>query len=85
MGARLAEEKDQAMTEPLPLSDISVLEFSHAIMGPSTGMILGDLGANVIKIEPVPDGDRRCRAFGATAARGSRYGTNAPISTSRSG
>lgn len=49
------------MTEPLPLADITVLEFSHAIMGPSAGMILGDLGADVIKIEPVPDGDRTRR------------------------
>jgi crotonobetainyl-CoA:carnitine CoA-transferase CaiB-like acyl-CoA transferase len=49
------------MTEVLPLADIAVLEFSHAIMGPSAGMILGDLGADVIKIEPVPDGDRTRR------------------------
>lgn len=46
------------MNEAPPLEDIKVLEFSHAIMGPSAGMILGDLGADVIKIEPVPRGDR---------------------------
>jgi crotonobetainyl-CoA:carnitine CoA-transferase CaiB-like acyl-CoA transferase len=34
------------------------LEFSHAVMGPSAGMIMADLGATVTKIEPVPDGDR---------------------------
>ena len=42
----------------LPLSGIRVLEFSHAVMGPSAGMIMADLGATVTKIEPVPDGDR---------------------------
>ncbi len=46
------------MNEGRPLEDVKVLEFSHAIMGPSAGMILGDLGADVIKIEPVPRGDR---------------------------
>ena len=44
--------------ESLPLTGIKVLEFSHAVMGPSAGMILADLGAQVTKIEPVPDGDR---------------------------
>jgi len=42
----------------LPLSGLVVLELSHAIMGPSCGMVLGDLGAEVIKLEPVPAGDR---------------------------
>ncbi len=45
-------------TTKLPLAGIRVLEFSHAVMGPSAGMILADLGAHVTKIEPVPDGDR---------------------------
>ncbi|MFP6695511.1 MAG: CaiB/BaiF CoA-transferase family protein [Alphaproteobacteria bacterium] len=47
-----------AEPEKLPLSGIKVLEFSHAVMGPSAGMFLADLGATVTKIEPVPDGDR---------------------------
>ncbi|MDP6344975.1 MAG: CaiB/BaiF CoA-transferase family protein [Alphaproteobacteria bacterium] len=42
----------------LPLADIKVLEFSHAVMGPSAGVVLADLGATVTKVEPVPDGDR---------------------------
>jgi crotonobetainyl-CoA:carnitine CoA-transferase CaiB-like acyl-CoA transferase len=50
----------------LPLSGIRVLEFCHTIMGPTAGMILADLGADVIKIEPA-DGDatRRLIGFGA--------------------
>ena len=41
----------------LPLSGIRVTEFSHMVMGPTCGMILADLGAEVIKVEP-PEGDR---------------------------
>ena len=50
----------------LPLAGVRVLEFSHAVLGPAAGMILADLGADVIKIEPTPDGDptRRLKGFG---------------------
>ncbi|MEQ1613571.1 MAG: CaiB/BaiF CoA-transferase family protein, partial [Hyphomicrobiaceae bacterium] len=41
----------------LPLAGIRVVEFSQMVMGPSCGMILADLGADVIKVEP-PKGDR---------------------------
>ena len=44
-------------SDALPLRGIKVLELSHMIMGPVTGMILADLGAEVIKVEPI-DGDR---------------------------
>ncbi|HEX2623148.1 MAG TPA: CoA transferase [Phototrophicaceae bacterium] len=52
--------------ENLVLSDIRVLEFTHAIMGPSCGLVLADLGADVIKVEPAPDGDhtRTLQGFG---------------------
>ncbi len=42
----------------LPLEGIRVVEFSHMVMGPSCGVILADLGAEVIKVEPTPRGDR---------------------------
>ncbi|MBR0648291.1 CoA transferase [Roseomonas terrae] len=46
------------MTPSLPLAGIRVIEFSHMVMGPTCGMILGDLGAEVIKVEPPGKGDR---------------------------
>jgi crotonobetainyl-CoA:carnitine CoA-transferase CaiB-like acyl-CoA transferase len=46
------------MNEPLPLEGVRVVEFSHMVMGPSCGLILADLGAEVIKVEPTPRGDR---------------------------
>ncbi len=61
MGARVAALNDKA----LPLAGVRVVEFSHTVMGPTCGMILADLGAEVVKIEPV-DGDRtrRLKGFG---------------------
>ncbi|PWW00295.1 crotonobetainyl-CoA:carnitine CoA-transferase CaiB-like acyl-CoA transferase [Hoeflea marina] len=40
-----------------PLAGLRVVEMSHMIMGPSCGMFLGFLGAEVIKVEP-PEGDK---------------------------
>ncbi|MCS7018823.1 MAG: CaiB/BaiF CoA-transferase family protein [Cytophagales bacterium] len=49
----------------LPLQGLKVLEFTHAVMGPACGLLLADMGAEVIHIEP-PEGDatRRLKGFG---------------------
>ena len=54
------------MATPLPLAGIRVLEFTHVVMGPVVGLVLADLGAEVIHVEP-PGGEatRRLRGFGA--------------------
>lgn len=51
---------------PLPLAGIRVVEFSHVVMGPACGVVLADLGADVIKVEP-PGGDKT-RTLGAASA-----------------
>jgi crotonobetainyl-CoA:carnitine CoA-transferase CaiB-like acyl-CoA transferase len=49
----------------LPLQNIKVLEFTHAVMGPAAGLIMADLGAEVIHIEPLEgDSTRRLKGFG---------------------
>ena len=53
-------------TTPQPLTGLRVIEFTHMVMGPTCGMVLADMGAEVIKIEPI-DGDRTRRLLGAGA------------------
>jgi crotonobetainyl-CoA:carnitine CoA-transferase CaiB-like acyl-CoA transferase len=54
------------MPKSLPLEDIRVVEFCHVVMGPTCGLVLADMGAEVIKVEPL-DGDhtRKLVASGA--------------------
>jgi crotonobetainyl-CoA:carnitine CoA-transferase CaiB-like acyl-CoA transferase len=50
-----------------PLAGLKVLEFSHTVMGPTAGLILADLGADVVKVEPAPKGDHT-RGLGGFAS-----------------
>ncbi len=54
------------MAQPLALEGIRVVEFCHVVMGPACGLVLADMGAEVIKVEPL-DGDhtRKLTASGA--------------------
>jgi crotonobetainyl-CoA:carnitine CoA-transferase CaiB-like acyl-CoA transferase len=51
---------------PLPYAGLRVVEFTHMVMGPTCGMVLGDLGAEVIKVEPLK-GDNTRRLLGSGA------------------
>ncbi len=50
----------------LPLTGLRVVEFTHMVMGPTCGMVLADLGAEVIKVEPI-EGDRTRHLLGSGA------------------
>ncbi|MEK8051200.1 CaiB/BaiF CoA-transferase family protein [Ideonella sp. DXS22W] len=51
---------------PQPLAGLRVVEFTHMVMGPTCGMVLADMGAEVIKVEPI-DGEGTRRLLGAGA------------------
>ena len=53
------------MTAPQPLAGIRVIEMTHMVMGPTAGLVLADLGADVIKVEPPPEGDNTRRLTGS--------------------
>ena len=61
-----APDASPANGNPLPYTGIRVVEFTHMVMGPACGLLLGDLGAEVIKVEP-PDGDSTRRLLGSGA------------------
>jgi crotonobetainyl-CoA:carnitine CoA-transferase CaiB-like acyl-CoA transferase len=52
--------------KPLPYAGIRVVEFTHMVMGPTCGLVLADLGAEVIKVEPLA-GDNTRRLLGSGA------------------
>jgi crotonobetainyl-CoA:carnitine CoA-transferase CaiB-like acyl-CoA transferase len=60
----LTTTQDTQGNGPAPLAGLTVVEFTHMVMGPSVGVILADLGADVIKVEP-PEGDRTRTLLGS--------------------
>ena len=52
--------------QTLPYTGLRVVEFTHMVMGPTCGLVLADLGAEVIKVEP-PSGDNTRRLLGSGA------------------
>ena len=63
-------------SQVLPLEGVRVIEFVHMVMGPTCGLVLGDLGADVIKIEPTPEGDNTRRLIGSGAGFWPTYNRN---------
>ena len=59
-------EGNSVLPSALPLAGIVVVEFTHMVMGPTCGMILADLGAEVIKVEPIT-GDNTRKLIGSGA------------------
>lgn len=58
-----------------PLRGLKVIEFSHMVMGPSAGLLLGDLGADVVKVEPIT-GDSTRQLGGSGAGYFAMYNRN---------
>jgi len=59
----------------VPLSGIKVVEFAHMVMGPTVGLVLADLGADVIKVEPI-GGDKTRRLKGSGSGYFAMYNRN---------
>ena len=59
----------------LPLQGIKVVEFTHMVMGPTVGLILADLGAEVVKVEPL-NGDKTRHLEGSGAGYFPMYNRN---------
>ncbi|MDA8349786.1 MAG: CaiB/BaiF CoA-transferase family protein [Pseudomonadota bacterium] len=61
--------------DDLPLTGLRVVEFTHMVMGPTIGLILADLGADVTRIEPT-GGDRTRALSGSGAGYFAMYNRN---------
>ncbi|CAG0938600.1 itaconate CoA-transferase [Gammaproteobacteria bacterium] len=61
--------------QSLPLAGVRVIEFTHMVMGPAAGLMLADLGADVIKIEPA-EGDSTRTLPGSGAGYFPMYNRN---------
>src|SRR6195952_151283 len=55
---KIGRVREKTMTGTgLPLEGVRVVEMTHMVMGPTCGMVLAQLGAEIIKVEP-PAGDK---------------------------
>jgi len=63
------------MNDRLPLAGVRVVEFVHMVMGPTCGLVLADLGAEVIKVEPLA-GDNTRHLTGAGAGFWAAFNRN---------
>ena len=63
------------LNDSQPLAGVRVIEFTHMVMGPSAGLILADLGADVIRVEP-PGGDPTRTLKGSGAGYFAMYNRN---------
>lgn len=61
---------DHQPASTLPYAGTRVIEMTHMVMGPTCGMLLADLGAEVIKIEPIAGTARARCAVPARASSG---------------
>jgi len=66
---------DDQGSQSLPLAGVKVIEFTHMVMGPAVGLILADMGADVIKLEPV-HGDKTRGLPGSGAGYFPAYNRN---------
>src|SRR5437879_12766295 len=57
LGVNIRTSTGESAMTGLPLEGVRVIEMTHMVMGPTCGMILAQLGAEVIKVEP-PAGDK---------------------------
>jgi crotonobetainyl-CoA:carnitine CoA-transferase CaiB-like acyl-CoA transferase len=64
--SRIALVRMKSLPQSLPLAGLRVVEFTHMVMGPACGMVLADMGAEVIKVEPIA-GDRTRHLLGSGA------------------
>ncbi|MCZ8130216.1 MAG: CaiB/BaiF CoA-transferase family protein [Steroidobacteraceae bacterium] len=74
-GATTATATAGAAAPALPLAGIKVVEFTHMVMGPAVGAILAELGADVIKVEPI-GGDSTRELLGSGAGYFPMYNRN---------
>ncbi|WP_291100007.1 CoA transferase [Hydrogenophaga sp.] len=60
------KQTEQDISSKFPLAGIKVLDFGHTVMAPTCGLILADLGAEVVRIERVEgDPTRNLKGFGS--------------------